>query len=77
MEVDGGHANKGSVLLYELIGTALLILSVNASVKFGDFLPVCVGAMLFANIAFMGGVSGGHYNPAVSLGVFVSEGLTY
>ena len=32
--------------------------------------------MLFANILFLGGVSGGHFNPAVTLGVLVREGPT-
>ena len=29
MEVPGGHQNKSIVMLYEFIGTALLILGVN------------------------------------------------
>ena len=30
--------------------------------------------MLMANIVFLGGISGGHFNPAVTMGVLIKEG---
>lgn len=76
MEVPGGHQNKAIVCLYEMIGTATLIIAVNWGVdlKTANFQPISVGLTLFANISILGPVSGGHFNPAVTMGVFIKEG---
>ena len=36
--------------------------------------PLCVGLLYLAIICFLGVISGGHFNPAVSLGVLIKEG---
>jgi glycerol uptake facilitator-like aquaporin len=36
MEVPGGHENKVIVLIYEMIGTALLLIGVNNGVDLGN-----------------------------------------
>ena len=76
MEVPGGHANKLTVCLYEMIGTAFLLVGINLSRNLGagSFQPVGVGLTLFGNIIMFGAISGGHFNPAVTLGVLIREG---
>jgi len=56
----------------ELIGTFFLAFTVCASVRSGAALaPLGIGAVL-ASMVFAGGhISGGHFNPAVSLAVFL------
>ena len=70
MEVPGGANNKFFVSLYEFIGTALLIVTVNIS----NDTAVAVGIVLFTICIFIGPISGGHVNPAVSVGVYIKEG---
>ena len=76
MEVPGGHKNVVYVLLYEFIGTAILLAAVNySSFNVGDDKGgYAVPIALFAIIMMLGSVSGGHVNPAVSTSVFISEG---
>ena len=76
MEVPGGHQNKAVVCLYEMIGTATLIMAVNwgISLTTANFQPIAVGLTLFANISILAPVCGGHFNPAVTIGVFIKEG---
>ena len=59
-----------------MIGTATLIIAVNWGVNLvtANFQPISVGLTLFANISILGPVSGGHFNPAVTMGVFIKEG---
>src|SRR5947207_2910877 len=56
----------------ELVGTFFLVLAIGLAVIGGAALaPIAIGGMLMAMV-FMGGhVSGAHYNPAVSLAVFI------
>lgn len=58
--------------LTEFIGTFFLVLTVGfAGALAGDLAPLAIGSSLMVMI-FMGGhVSGGHYNPAVSLAVLL------
>ena len=70
MEVAGGSERKLLVCLYEAMGTALFVYCVLASV--GNAYAVIMG--LFASIIIFGGVTGGHFNPAVTLGVFIATG---
>lgn len=77
MEVPGGHANKKNVLLYECLGTAFLLVSINMSAHFGgsgSFQPIAVALTLYSLIMIYGPVSGAHFNPAVTVGVFVVNG---
>ncbi|MDX1891650.1 MULTISPECIES: MIP/aquaporin family protein [Mycobacteriaceae] len=56
----------------ELIGTFFLVLTVGTTVSAGlAVAPLAIGAVLMAMIFAGGHVSGGHFNPAVSLGVFL------
>ena len=70
MEVAGSDKKKCLVCLYEAMGTALFVYCVLASN--GNAYAVIIG--LFANIVIFGGITGGHFNPAVTLGVYVANG---
>ena len=70
MEVPGGHDNKGKVMLYEFFGTAFLTFA--ALISLGN--PAGVAFTLFAIICFTGPISGANVNPAVTMGVYISQG---
>jgi aquaporin Z len=56
----------------EFIGTFFLVLTVGINVLLNTALaPISIGSMLMAMIFATGGVSGGHFNPAVTTGVFL------
>ena len=69
MEVPGGKNFKGSVLFAEFLGTATLLYAINLSG--GN--PIAIGLTIAANIFIFGNICGGHFNPAVSAGVFMRE----
>ena len=71
MEVEGGHDNKGWVLLSEFIGTAILCAAINYSNETSPKAGYAAPITLFAIIMCIGSVSGGHVNPAVSTAVFI------
>ena len=73
MEVKDGHNNKFWVLVLEMIGTANLLFAINTSAANGRQ-PFAVGLTIFGNICMFGEVTGGHFNPAVTLGVLIAEG---
>jgi len=73
-------------LLVEFIGTFFLVFTVGMTVLHtpaGVIPPIAIGAALMVMIFAGGHISGGHYNPAVTLAVFVRgkiglrEGLGY
>ena len=70
MEVQGGSQRKPLVATYELIGTAVFVYMILVST--GDAMAVPLA--LFSVIIIFGGITGGHFNPAVTLGVYISEG---
>ena len=76
MEIEGGHNIKKIVCLYEAIGSALLIIALNWSnyIHKDQFAPIGLGLTLFSCITIFGPVCGGHFNPAVTIGVLVREG---
>src|SRR5262245_43380883 len=58
----------------ELIGTFFLVLTIGCSVVIGGagvIAPLAIGSALMVMIYAGGHVSGGHYNPAVTLGVWL------
>ena len=56
----------------EAIGTFFLVFTVGAAVASGNALaPVAIGAVLMVMVYAGGHLSGGHYNPAVTLAVLV------
>jgi aquaporin Z len=55
----------------EFIGTMFLVLTIGLAVaKAGDMAPLAIGAVLMAMVYAGGHISGAHYNPAVSLGLW-------
>jgi aquaporin Z len=72
--------------IVEFIGTFFLVFTIGMVViepGAGDMAPLAIGSALMVMIFAGGHISGGHYNPAVSLAVFlrgrstVNEMLTY
>ena len=56
----------------EFIGTFFLVLTIGLTVLGGTALaPLAIGASLMVMVYMGGHVSGGHYNPAVSLAVLL------
>jgi aquaporin Z len=66
--------------LYEFIGTFFLVFTVGMTVlgpnSAGDLAPLAIGSALAVMVFAGGHVSGGHYNPAVSLAVFLRRKLS-
>lgn len=65
--------------LYEFIGTFFLVFTVGMAVmgphSAGNLAPVAIGSVLAVLVYAGASVSGGHYNPAVSLAVYLRKQL--
>lgn len=60
--------------IVELIGTFFLVFTVGMCVvkpDVGNFAPLAIGSALMVMVYAGGHISGGHYNPAVTLGVWM------
>jgi len=61
----------------EFIGTLFLVLTIGLSVLGGTSLaPLAIGASLMVMVYMGGHISGAHYNPAVSLAIFMRGKLS-
>lgn len=56
---------------YEFLGTFFLVLTVAMTKGAGLFQPLAVGSMLMVMVFAGGHISGAHYNPAVSLAIYL------
>ena len=64
-------------LITEFIGTFFLVLTIGLTVLIGTaFAPVAIAASLLAMIYMGGHVSGAHYNPAVTLAIWIRGKLS-
>jgi aquaporin Z len=64
--------HKRAAYITELIGTFFLVFTVGASVLTGSLIaPLAIGAILMVMVYAGGHISGGHYNPAITMGVLI------
>jgi len=70
MEILGGKENKLVVLLAEFFGTSMLIATINWSAVSGILAASAIAILIFTQILLYGHFSGGHFNPAVTVGVW-------
>ena len=68
MEIEGSEKRAHLVFLYECLGTTLFVYSILLTSN-----PVSISFSLFASIMLFGSITGGHFNPAVTLGVYIKE----
>jgi aquaporin Z len=67
----------GAKYATEAIGTFFLVFTVGAAVGTdSQFAPLAIGAVLMVMVYAGGHISGGHYNPAVTLSVLVRRRIT-
>lgn len=63
-------------VLTEFIGTFFLVLTIGLTVLIGtEFAPIAIGFVLVALVYMGGHVSGAHYNPAVTLAIWMRGGM--
>src|ERR1700732_4798506 len=68
---------SGVKYIAEAIGTFFLVFTVGAAVGSGSqFAPLAIGAVLMVMVYAGGHISGGHYNPAVTLAVLVRRRIS-
>ena len=70
MEIHAAKKHKCIVFIYEFLGTALLIYSVNLQKGF-DFGVFGIAFTLFICLLIAAPITGGHFNPAITLGIYI------
>lgn len=72
MEVPAAQDKKIIVFVYEALGTCMLLYAINLQCGqlFGQF---GIAFMLFACLLIGGPITGAHYNPAVTVGVYLTN----
>lgn len=74
MDSARGHKRKFQVAMCEFLGQVFFMYAVNVSGATGsDSWGITGPLALFAVVNIFGGISGGHFNPAVTLGVYFRE----
>lgn len=64
-------------LVTEFIGTFFLVFTIGLTVLIGtEFAPIAIGSVLMVMVYMGGHISGAHYNPAVSLAVWMRGKMT-
>lgn len=66
-DVEADSPPPARIIFFEMVGISLLTLGVNNS-KYANIADISVATSLFVAIIFSGPFSGGHVNPAVTLG---------
>jgi len=67
-----GHDRMAMVCFCEFLGTALFIFGILGTG--GTSLPLSIPFSLLASVVIWGDITGGHFNPAVTLGVWTTLG---
>ena len=74
METPKGHDRKFLVCFYEFLGTALFqYIALLSGATGSDIWGIAGPLALFVVVNIFGGITGGHFNPAVTAGVYVRE----
>eukprot|EP00548_Thalassiothrix_antarctica_P002708 CAMPEP_0194131764 /NCGR_PEP_ID=MMETSP0152-20130528/2451_1 /TAXON_ID=1049557 /ORGANISM="Thalassiothrix antarctica, Strain L6-D1" /LENGTH=232 /DNA_ID=CAMNT_0038826639 /DNA_START=44 /DNA_END=742 /DNA_ORIENTATION=+ len=74
--LDGFRAQYGKPIM-EFLGTMMLLFSIQTSVGLGaELAAVAIGVTLITIVYAGGPISGAHYNPAVSLAIFLRGKMT-
>ena len=71
METDK-KAGKVSIFFYEFIGTAFLMYAQMLSGGVGENLLSLQSSLNFVMLVLAWNISGGHFNPAISIGMFIA-----
>ena len=68
METKLGNKRKFTVAIYEALGTLLFTYCILASTADA----ITTACALFSMVVIFGSVTGGHFNPAVTVGVYLA-----